>query len=125
MRKSIKRKTVVFLVLLVLFASIANVVDAAYIPPDNVEAIVYNPKMVVVGNTATCSVRITAAGKEIDATLELKQGSTVIASWSDTATGSLTLSGTVTVTSGVTYTLTVSGTIDGIAFTPASITKTP
>jgi len=55
----------------------------------------------------------------------LKQGSTVIASWSDTGTGILTLSGTATVVSGITYTLTVSGTINGVPFAPASITKTP
>ena len=55
----------------------------------------------------------------------IKQGSTVIASWSDAANHEVTLSGTATVTSGVTYTLTVYGTIDGVAFTPASITKTP
>ena len=125
MNKKVIRITVVFLVLLALFASIVSVADAAYIPPDNVEDIIYSPRMTIAGNTATCSVKINAAGKEIDATLELKQGSTVIESWSDTATGSLTLSGTATVTSGVTYTLTISGTIDGVAFTPKSITRTP
>ena len=83
------------------------------------------PKMTVVGNTATCSVTLSAPGKAIDATLELKQGSTVIASWSDNDIGLLTLSGTATVVSGITYTLTVYGTIDNVAFVPASITKTP
>ena len=74
--------------------------------------------MSVTGSTATCTAKITASGKTINATLTLKQGSTVIASWSGTGTGILTLSGTATVVSGLTYTLTVSGTIDGVAFTP-------
>ena len=125
MSSTFKKTTAVLLVLVVLFTAFASVVNAAYIPPDNVEYTITRPKMFIVGSTATCSVTLKAQGHYIDATLELKQGSTVIASWSDAANHELTLSGTATVISGVTYTLTVYGTIDGVAFTPASITKTP
>ncbi len=125
MSRTIKKATAILLVLVVLATAFASVADAAYYPPDDVEYMVIKPRMFIVGSTATCSAKITAEGQYIDATLELKQGSTVIASWSDADTGELTLSGTATVTSGVTYTLTVYGTIDGVAFTPASITRTP
>ena len=121
MRKRVVRIASLVIVLAFL---IAGTVYAAYIPGDEINA-TPKPKMTVIGSTATCSVTLSAPGKVIDATLELKQGSTVIASWSDTATGLLTLSGTATVVSGVTYTLTVYGTIDNVAFVPASITKTP
>ena len=125
MRNTIKRTTAVLLILVVLFTAFVSVAEAAYIPPDSVEYTITRPKMFIVGSTATCSVSLKAPGHYIDATLELKQGSTIVASWSDADTGELTLSGTATVTSGVTYTLTVYGTIDGVAFTPASITRTP
>ena len=108
----------------VLAFLLAGVVHAAYVPGDEINA-TPRPKMTIIGSTATCSVRLTASGQTIDATLELTQGSTVIASWSDTGTGVLTLSGTATVVSGLTYTLTVSGTINNVPFTPASITVTP
>jgi hypothetical protein len=125
MRKTIKRTTAVLLILAVLLTAFVCVADAAYIPPDSMEYTITRPRMFIVGSTATCSASLKAPGQYIDATLELKQGSTVVASWSDSATGELILSGTATVTSGVTYTLTVYGTIDGVAFTPASITRTP
>ena len=82
------------------------------------------PTMIVMNGQATCKVMFRFPGKYIDATLELWEGSTPIASWSDNGTGSLTISGTATVYSGHTYTLTVTGTIDGVSFTPSSITKT-
>ncbi len=120
-----KRSLKLFSIVMMLVLVFASSVYAAYIPPDGLNYNAPSPRMTVVGSTATCKVTLRAAGQTIDATLELKQGSTVIASWSDTGTGLLTLSGTATVVSGVTYTLTVSGTINGVPFTPASITKTP
>lgn len=76
------------------------------------------------GTTATCYVSITALGKPITATLELWQGSTRVASWSDSATSRLIISETKSATKGVTYTLKVSGTIDGEAFTGTPVTGT-
>ncbi len=121
MHKKVLKIVSIVMVLTMLFSVSAF---AAHVPGDEINA-TPRPIMRVIGSTATCSVKLTAPGKLIDATLTLTQGSTVIASWSDSAVGTLTLSGTATVTSGLTYTLTVSGTIDGVPFTPASITKTP
>ena len=82
------------------------------------------PTLFVVGNTAYCSAKITFSGQSIDATLELWQGNTLIASWSNTGTGSVTVSGNATIVRGLTYTLTVSGTANNVPFTPQPITKT-
>jgi len=119
-----RRNTVRFLTVILVIALFTGSVFAAYIPGESINA-TPRPRMTVVGSTATCMVNLSAPGQFIDATLELKQGSTVVASWSGTGTGTLTLSGTATVVNGFTYTLTVSGTINGVAFAPASITKTP
>ncbi len=81
--------------------------------------------MSVNNGVASCKARISFAGSHIEATLELTQGSTVVGSWSDTGEGYLLLAGTANVTPGVTYVLTVYGTVDGNAFSPASITVTP
>lgn len=56
--------------------------------------------------------------------MELWQGSTLIASWNKTGTGRVDFSETATIVNGLSYTLTVSGTVDGVAFTPRSVTKT-
>ena len=120
--KKTKRILMLLLALVLLFSSSAF---AAQVITDNVNYTPVRPTVTISGSTALCSVRLYAAGKAIDATLELTQGSTVVASWHDTGTGYLFISGTVDVTSGVTYTLTVSGTVNGVAFTPSSITVTP
>lgn len=83
------------------------------------------PTMDVSNGVASCKARLVFPGKDIDATLELKQGESIVDSWSDDGYGYLILSGTANVTSGVTYTLTVYGTVDGTPFTPASINVTP
>ena len=83
------------------------------------------PTMAVINGVATCKARLMFPGKDIEATLELTQGSTTIGSWSDTGYGYLLLSGTANVTPGVTYTLTVYATVDGTPLSPASITVTP
>ena len=95
-------------------------------PQAGAEPLALGPKlsMSVSGNTATCRVTINMPGKYIDATLELWEGSNLIASWSDNDTGLLIISGNATVYSGHTYTLTVTGTVNGVAFTPSSITRT-
>ncbi len=76
------------------------------------------------GTTANCSGSVTDAGKYIDATLELLQGSTSIDSWSMSGTSAVSVSDTATVSHGVTYTLRISGTSGGVSFTPVEVTKT-
>lgn len=73
------------------------------------------------GTTAYCEATVTSPGKTIDVTMALKEGNTVIDSWSDSGTSYVTLEGKCTVTKGVTYTLEVSGTANGVPF---SFTKT-
>lgn len=114
--------TIIALLLVFLFTVSAFATQAM---TGNVRFNPAQPTVSINGNKAKCSARLNSPGAIINATLELKQGSTVIASWSDTGIGYLLLSGTANVTPGVTYTLTVSGTVNGVAFTPASITVTP
>lgn len=118
-----KRRIVMVVVAFVLLlSSIASASQTAEEPTRYVGS---QPTMTVVNGVATCKVRLLFPGKDIDATLELTQGGTPVDSWSDTGYGYLVLSGNANVTSGVTYTLTVYGTVDGVSFTPASITVTP
>lgn len=72
------------------------------------------------GTTASCKAIITSSG-QIDATMTLKQGNTVIDSWSASGRSTVCLEGEHTVTKGVTYTLELSGTANG---KPFSLTKT-
>ena len=105
---------------LLLFSSSAF---AASGNPDSITS-VGKPSITVSGNTATCSATVTFVGKNIDATLELWQGSTLVASWNKTGVSIVSFSEPVTITHGLTYTLTISGTANGVAFTPQSTTKT-
>lgn len=119
------RKTIILAILmLAIVLSSVGSYAATPISGDEVDALGPRPTLTITGSQASCSVTIRATGKTIDATLELWQGSSLIASWTDCNTGVLTLSGTASVVSGLTYTLTVSGTINGVEFTPCSVTKT-
>lgn len=82
------------------------------------------PSLSFSGTTANCKVVVSASGKYIRATLQLWHGSTFVKSWSGSGTSRLVITGTCSVVSGQSYTLRVSGTIDGVAFTGTSITKT-
>ncbi len=103
-----KKRMIFFLLATVMLPSLILSVAAA--EPRDAH---YAPNLSFDGTTANCSVSITALGKPITATLELWQGSTCIASWSDSATSYLIISEECSVTNGQTYTLKVSGTIDG------------
>ena len=89
-----------------------------------IQAVQVRPTLTFSGTTANCKAVIMDSGKTIDATMELWCGSTLVDSWSGTATSRLTLTGTHSVVSGRTYTLTVSGTAGGIAFTGTPTSKT-
>lgn len=75
------------------------------------------------GTTAYCEAKITNIGASINATMTLKQGNTVIASWSGTDTSVLSLEGKHAVTKGSTYTLAVSGTANGTPFSATTSGK--
>lgn len=81
------------------------------------------PTLTFSGTTANCKAVISGVGT-IDATMELWYGSTLIDSWSDSDSTCLTLTGLHSVVSGRTYTLTVSGTVNGVAFTGTPVSRT-
>ena len=76
------------------------------------------------GTTANCKVTLTAVGKRIEATLELWYGSTLVDSWTASASTRLVINETCAVVRGRTYTLKVSGTIGGEAFEGTPISGT-
>ena len=75
------------------------------------------------GTTVNCSGTVFDSGS-ITANLELWQGSTKLISWPGSGNGFVQISETYTVVSGVTYTLKMNGTINGVSFPEASVTKT-
>lgn len=113
-----KRIVSVFLVAAILSALVAT---AAAAEPREAQ---YVPSLSFDGTTANCYFSVTALGKPITATLELWQGSTRVAKWSDSATSRLIIDEDCTVTKGQTYTLKVSGTINGVSFTGTAVTGT-
>ena len=119
MRKSLKILSVVIALLLVF--SVSAFADQSFSDETRGTGV---PTITVFGNTAKCKAVITFYGKYIEADLELWQGTTLVGSWSNSGTGSVTVSGNATIVHGLTYTLTVSGTADGLPFTPQSITRT-
>lgn len=76
------------------------------------------------GETAECSVSLTAAGQKIKATLELLEEDTLLASWSDSGSSVLVIEGKHQVKSGHTYTVEVYGTIGGKDFEATPISRT-
>ena len=107
-----KRLIVLAAVALLLFGFTAQAAVTAYA----------TPTLTFTGNTANCGVIIRDKGKYIDATLELWQGNSMVASWSNTGYSLVNITGTYVCTSGITYTLRVSGTAGGvtISYTPVS-----
>lgn len=113
-----KRMGSIFLVAAILSALVATAAAAESRSTKCVPILTFD------GATANCYVSITALGQPITATLELWQGSTRIASWSDSATSRLIIDEDYSVDKGKTYTLKVSGTITGVSFTGTPVTGT-
>ena len=76
------------------------------------------------GTTAQCDLTVTESGKTIDATMELWQGSTKLATWNKSKKSTVSIDETYDVISGVSYTLKAYGTINGSSFNMTSITRT-
>lgn len=117
----VKRIIPFILALVLLFTT--NAFAAIKQPGEEINSIP-SVSLSATGTTAKCTAKVTEYGKSIDATMELWQGSTLIASWNKTGTGIVNFSESETITRGLTYTLTVYGTANGVAFTPKSVTKT-
>ena len=82
------------------------------------------PTLSFSGTTANCKVIISSPGDDIEATMELWNGNTLVDSWSDEGTTALTITGSCRVTKGVTYTLKVNGTVDGRTFNSSPLSGT-
>lgn len=87
-------------------------------------AVTTKPSLSFDGTTANCKVIIINAGADIKATLELWNGSSLIGSWYDEGTSTLTIKGSCRVTKGVTYTLKVKGTVNGVSFSSTPLSRT-
>ena len=81
-----------------------------------------DPDLTIEGTTAYCTFSASALGKEISATMNLWNGSTLVGSWSGTEYSSLQLEGSCRVESGKVYVLYVSGTIGGESFFTQPVT---
>ena len=81
------------------------------------------PTLSFSGRTATCTCNVAEAGKTLQVTMELREGSTIIDTWSKTGTSMVIISGTSNVTRGHTYTLSIRVMINGVSYGPYSITK--
>jgi hypothetical protein len=113
----IKLKRILLTIVLISIIAGSSMVNAA------VSAITVTPTLTFSGTTAHCSVSIIEIGKNIEATLELWQGTTLVDSWSSSATSYLVISKNHSAISGLSYTLKVSGTIDGVPFLGNSVVK--
>jgi len=112
-----KRKIVIVVLVLALLFGITIPVFAS------TQSVSYQLKLSLNGSTATCRFKVTDAGKYINATMELWQGSTFITSWSASGYSVVNMSETYTITSGLTYTLKGYGTSGGVSFTAPDVTK--
>ena len=85
---------------------------------------IVRPQLLFDGSTAECYVYIRSPGDEIEATMELWEGRTLLDSWSGSGSSVLTLEGSHRATSGHTYTVEIYGTVDGepLDVTPVSET---
>lgn len=86
-------------------------------------AAVNQPILSFSGTTALCEFDITDLGKNINVTMELWNGTTLVKAWVKSGTHIVSLSESYSVVRGQTYTLKVSGTSDGVNINPISVTK--
>lgn len=112
MRKRIIYLLVVFLLLLSLYIPVLA----------SMESVRVYPSLSFNGTTASCNAWIIEPS-QIQATLELWQGNSLVASWSGSQYGALQIGGTVTVSHGLAYTLIVSGTVGGETISSMPVTK--
>lgn len=82
-----------------------------------------SPELTFDGNTALCEFACSSLGDTITVTMKLWQGDTLVNSWTQTGTSKISMSKTCEVSRLKMYTLEVSGTCDGVAFGPISVSK--
>lgn len=83
------------------------------------------PSLSFSGTTATCSVSAYGenANDEIEVTLRLYRGLTLINTWTASGNGSVSMSKNATITPGATFQLTANVTINGGTPTSSSVSK--
>ncbi len=90
----------------------------------SVKSVMPSLSLDISGSTAQCSALVRESGKKINVTMELWNGSTLLATWTGSGTNYATASGSYTgVQRGKTYTLKAYGTADGRTFTVTPISK--
>lgn len=82
-----------------------------------------SPELTFDGKTALCVFACSSFGDTITVTMKLWQGNTLVKSWVQTGTSSISISKTCEVSRLKMYTLEVSGTCGGVAFGPVSVSK--
>ena len=75
------------------------------------------------GTTANCSTMVTSISDNLDVTMTLRRGNTIIDSWSESGISVVSIEGSCRVVKGVTYTLEIEGTRNGVEFNAAPISK--
>ncbi|MBO4915535.1 MAG: hypothetical protein J5449_10050 [Oscillospiraceae bacterium] len=86
---------------------------------------VSSPNLTFSGTTAKCSAQIIEYSKQINVTMELWTGNTLLKTWTETGRDYVEVKGEYSsVEHGKTYTLKVYGTLGGIAFSARSRSKT-
>lgn len=82
------------------------------------------PRISFSGTTAYCEVIVRNAGSDISVTLELWNGGTKLATWTDSGKDSASINETYEVKKGEKYTLKGSCTIDGKSYTLSPVSAT-
>lgn len=84
------------------------------------------PRLTFEGSTAHCSAtcRGDSSSDTVRATITLYDGSVRLGSWSDSGTGSVTVSGECDVERGESYTLKLNYSVNGVAKSPVTVTAT-
>lgn len=82
------------------------------------------PRLSISGTTATCFVNYRSAGAtdRVKVTLTLWCGESIVDSWSNSGTGSVTISENCTVVRGNTYELVMIPTVNGVVKPQVSVT---
>lgn len=114
-----KKRTISLAILVMLVLSISAQAFQPY-------ASSTKPTLVFEGMTAMCSATCKGddPSDDVEATLTLYQGSTVVDSWSASGKYRVNVSGDCAVKSGKTYTLTVSYSVNGVDMPGVSTKKT-
>lgn len=115
-----KRRLVIFLVIIALFASMPICALAS-----SSRILVIAPGLTYEGSTAKCTLAVTGdyTTDKIEAVIQLWYGSTCLKTWTKSGMGYLTFNDTYKVSANREYTLTADVKFNGISNPRVSITK--